>query len=163
MGVCYESAQTRKFKLGRTEVIRSASQEAKDWITSMLDPHVAVRAVVRVQARATTWADPYPSYFTTHLLQDSKRVELFRKACARHLTYAALAADGKGVDRHLFGLRMLLKEGETKPEIFTDPAFAKTSHWEMSTSSLLSDYLDGWGYGEGTPGRALRETIARAR
>jgi carnitine O-acetyltransferase len=51
MGVCYESAQTRKFKLGRTEVIRSASQEAKDWITSMLDPHVAVRAAVRVQAR----------------------------------------------------------------------------------------------------------------
>lgn len=36
MGVCYESAQTRKFKLGRTEVIRSSSQEAKQWIESML-------------------------------------------------------------------------------------------------------------------------------
>lgn len=36
MGVCYESAQTRKFKEGRTEVIRSSSQEAKDWIESMV-------------------------------------------------------------------------------------------------------------------------------
>lgn len=36
------------------------------------------------------------------------------------------------------------------PEMFKDSAFAKTSHWEMSTSSLVSEYLDGWGYGEGT-------------
>lgn len=89
---------------------------------------------------------------------------LFRKACERHLKYAALAADGRGVDRHLFGLRMLLEEGEPKPDIFTDPAFAKTSHWEMSTSSLVSDYLDGWGYGEGqSPSLFGRCACARAR
>ena len=37
-GVCYESAQTRKYQLGRTEVIRSASNESKAWAEPMLDP-----------------------------------------------------------------------------------------------------------------------------
>lgn len=81
--------------------------------------------------------------------QDETRAKLFRQAVARHLQYAAWAADGQGVDRHLFGLKKVLKEGEPLPEIYTDPAFSRTSHWELSTSNLSSPYLDGWGYGEG--------------
>ena len=41
-GVCYESAQTRKYQLGRTEVIRSASSESKAWAEAMLDPKATV-------------------------------------------------------------------------------------------------------------------------
>jgi carnitine O-acetyltransferase len=41
-GVTYESAQTRKFQLGRTEVIRSASNETKKWAEAMLDPNQTV-------------------------------------------------------------------------------------------------------------------------
>jgi carnitine O-acetyltransferase len=37
-GVTYESAQTRKYQLGRTEVIRSASKESKAWVDAMVDP-----------------------------------------------------------------------------------------------------------------------------
>ena len=44
-GVTYESAQTRKFQLGRTEVIRSASNESKAWAEAMLDPAETVRIV----------------------------------------------------------------------------------------------------------------------
>lgn len=40
--VVYESAQTRKFQLGRTEVIRSTSNEGKEWVLSMLDPKASV-------------------------------------------------------------------------------------------------------------------------
>ena len=43
-GVCYESAQTRKYQLGRTEVIRSASNESKAWAEAMLDPSQTVSA-----------------------------------------------------------------------------------------------------------------------
>lgn len=43
----------------------------------------------------------------------------------------------------------MLKEGEPLPEIYTDPAFGQSCHWELSTSQLSSRYLDGWGYGEG--------------
>lgn len=41
-GVAYESAQTRKFQLGRTEVIRSASNESKAWAEAMLNPTITV-------------------------------------------------------------------------------------------------------------------------
>ena len=76
------------------------------------------------------------------------RATLFRRAVSRHLQYAAWAADGQGVDRHLFGLKKMLKEGEPLPKIYEDPAFAKASHWELATSQLSSNYLDGWGFGE---------------
>jgi carnitine O-acetyltransferase len=42
-GVCYESAQTRKYQRGRTEVIRSASNESKAWAEAMLSPKETVR------------------------------------------------------------------------------------------------------------------------
>lgn len=41
-GVTYESAQTRAYQLGRTEVIRSASNETKAWAEAMLDPDQTV-------------------------------------------------------------------------------------------------------------------------
>jgi carnitine O-acetyltransferase len=120
-GVTYESCQTRKFLLGRTEVIRSCSEEAIDWVKAMLDPKAS----------------------------DLDREKTFRKAVTRHIQYSSWAADAQGVDRHLFGLKKLVGKGETTPEVFNDPAYAKSGHWEMSTSQLSSKYLDGWGYGEG--------------
>ncbi|KAG8779386.1 Carnitine O-acetyltransferase mitochondrial [Ceratobasidium sp. 428] len=122
-GVCYESAQTRKFKRGRTEVIRSASVQSGEWARAMLDRNV----------------------------DDITRHDLFRAAVKQHLTYASWAADGQGVDRHLFGLKKMLREGESVPGIYTDPSYGKSNHWELSTSQLSSEYLDGWGYGEVVP------------
>lgn len=55
MGVCYESAQTRKFKLGRTEVIRSASKEGKDWIEAMMDPLVSVCLILTLHSFSPGW------------------------------------------------------------------------------------------------------------
>lgn len=74
---------------------------------------------------------------------------LFRAAIRRHLQYSAWAADGQAVDRHLFGLKKMLKAGEVVPALYTDEAYTKTSHWELSTSQLSSPFIDGWGYGEG--------------
>ncbi|KIJ54690.1 hypothetical protein M422DRAFT_24596 [Sphaerobolus stellatus SS14] len=121
--VTYESCQTRKFREGRTEVIRSASSESKAWAEAMVDPEQT----------------------------DEARAALFRKAVSRHLQYAAWAADGQGVDRHLFGLKKLIKEGEPIPEIYKDETFGKTNHWELLTSQLSSPFIDGWGYGEVVP------------
>jgi carnitine O-acetyltransferase len=53
------------------------------------------------------------------------------------------------LDRHLFGLKKCLREGEPLPEIYKDESFSKSNHWELSTSQLSSPYLEGWGYGEG--------------
>jgi carnitine O-acetyltransferase len=43
----------------------------------------------------------------------------------------------------------VIREGEPLPEIYRDESFSKTSHWELSTSQLSSNFIDGWGYGEG--------------
>jgi carnitine O-acetyltransferase len=88
-----QSAATRKYALGRTEVIRTASNESKAWAEAMLDPEQSVRAsslVFKCQLN-------HP--------QDAHRAELFRAAVKRHAEYSAWAADGQGVDRHLFGLK----------------------------------------------------------
>ncbi len=42
--VTYESAQTRKFQRGRTEVIRAASEQGKAWVDAMVDPNATVRS-----------------------------------------------------------------------------------------------------------------------
>jgi Choline/Carnitine o-acyltransferase len=47
-GVAYESAQTRKYQLGRTEVIRGASNETKAWAEAMLNQAETVRGVVQL-------------------------------------------------------------------------------------------------------------------
>ncbi|BEI82817.1 hypothetical protein CcaverHIS002_0306850 [Cutaneotrichosporon cavernicola] len=121
--VCYESCQTRKFLLGRTEVIRTVSSESRAFVEAMNDP------------KAT----------------DAEREKRFRAAATRHGQYTAWAADAQGVDRHLFGLKKEIRENEEVPAIFSDPNFAKSSHWSLSTSQLTSKYLDGWGYGEVVP------------
>ena len=140
-GVCYESAQTRKYQLGRTEVIRSASKESKAWAEAMLNPHETVSAIRR----------PRRPRILTLFRQDAHRAVLFKRAVARHVQYSAWAADGQGADRHLFGLKKMLAHGEEVPEIYTDKAFSQTNHWELSTSQLSSKFLDGWGYGEVVP------------
>lgn len=144
-GVTYESAQTRKYQLGRTEVIRSASNETKEWAEAMLDLDQTVNHTYFFQDKLLSSLRALPVSF-----QDEHRSTLFRRAVGHHLQYAAWAADGQGVDRHLFGLKKMLKDGESTPKFYQDPAFSKTSHWELSTSQLSSPYFDGWGYGEGS-------------
>ena len=74
----YESAQTRKFKRGRTEVIRSATPEVLEWCQVMESDAPA-----------------------------AKKAEMMKRAAGSHIKYAGLAADGKGVDRHFFGMSTL--------------------------------------------------------
>ena len=62
-----------------------------------------------------------------------------------------MAAEGKGVDRHFFGLKKCLKEGEELPAIYSDPSFIKGSHWVLSTSQLTSEFFESWGYAEVVP------------
>ncbi|PLW46208.1 hypothetical protein PCANC_08804 [Puccinia coronata f. sp. avenae] len=121
--VTYESCQTRKFKLGRTEVIRSCSIEALEWCKAMEDV-----------------CSDWPA-----------RLEKFRLAAKAHLAYAKEASDGQGVDRHLLGLRLSLKPGEEMPALFQDPIYKESTNWTLSTSTLPSEYFNGLGYGAVVP------------
>ncbi|KAF4125320.1 hypothetical protein GMORB2_4160 [Geosmithia morbida] len=116
----YESAATRRFQLGRTETCRTVSDESTRWCKSMVDASIP----------------------------DSTKVDLFRKAVNSHLEYITAAVDGKGVDRHLFGLKKLLEPGQELPEIYKDPAYGYSSSWYISSSQLSSEYFNGYGWSQ---------------
>merc|ERR1712157_591112 len=80
----YESAATRKFQEGRTETCRTVSDDSVAFCSAMQNPAISL---------------------------DECR-GLFRKALDAHVKYISDAGDGKGVDRHLFGLKKMLKDGE---------------------------------------------------
>ena len=116
----YESAATRRFQQGRTETCRSVSDESVAFCNGMADPEVPPEECVK----------------------------LFRAALDAHVKYVTDASDGRGVDRHLFGLKKLLREGEELPTLYKDPAFAYSSTWFLSTSQLSSEYVNGYGWSQ---------------
>jgi carnitine O-acetyltransferase len=116
----YESAATRKYQLGRTETTRTVSDDSVAFCDAMADPSVSREEAER----------------------------LFREAVKAHVQYTADASDGYGVDRHLFGLKKLVQEGEELPEIFKDPAFGYSSSWYISSSQLSSEYFNGYGWSQ---------------
>ncbi|KAI9503896.1 Carnitine O-acetyltransferase mitochondrial [Coemansia spiralis] len=119
----YEASMTRKFRHGRTETCRSVSNESTTWCRAMGNMSVDLE----------------------------ERVRLFRLALVKHTQLTREAVEAKGVDRHLLGLRMVLRSGEKKPEIFEDPAYSYSSHWYLSTSQISSENFTSYGWSEVTP------------
>ena len=67
------------------------------------------------------------------------------RALQTHGRLTRNAALGKGIDRHLLGLSLVLGENEA-PGIFTDPYFIKSQEWKLSTSGLSAGtYFRGTG------------------
>jgi len=59
------------------------------------------------------------------------------KALRGHSEYAAAVVKGNGCDRHLLGLMLIAKElGEEAPEIFSDPAWTRSTRHRLSTSQV---------------------------
>ncbi|KAA1119532.1 Carnitine O-acetyltransferase mitochondrial [Puccinia graminis f. sp. tritici] len=121
--VTWEPSQTRKFKLGRTEVIRSCSIEALEWCKAM-------------ENDGADW---------------SARLEKFKIAVKAHLSYSQQASEGQAVDRHLLGLRLSLKPGEEIPPLFQDPVYKESTSWKVATSHMPSENFSGFGYGAVVP------------
>lgn len=67
--------------------------------------------------------------------QDQVRYELLQQACLVHNTITKDAALGRGVDRHLLGLRLQLQAGEWSP-FLDDKLFGLSQEWKLSTSGL---------------------------
>ncbi|KAF0702512.1 hypothetical protein AaE_015884 [Aphanomyces astaci] len=120
----YEASQVRVFLHGRTETTRSCSSASHAFANMMVQ--------------------------TSPVDQLSVKAGLCRDACNAHVKYMKIAAQSKGVDRHLLGLRLCLQPGESAA-LFDDPVFALSKYWQISTSHLTHDLFDGWGWGEVVP------------
>jgi carnitine O-acetyltransferase len=64
------------------------------------------------------------------------------------VAYLAAASNGKGVDRHLLGLRLVKKADELMHPMFTHPSFKTSGSWILSSSALFSgERVWGTGFG----------------
>merc|ERR1711964_26287 len=116
----YESAATRRFQQGRTETCRSVSDDSVAFCKAITD----------------------------HSVENETAIAAFRKAVNSHVEYISAASDGKGVDRHLFGLKKLIGPNEELPSIYKDPAYTYSSTWFISSSQLSSEYYNGYGWAQ---------------
>ncbi|KAK9510571.1 hypothetical protein O3M35_005320 [Rhynocoris fuscipes] len=110
-GAHYESASTRKFIDGRTETIRSCSEESIRFAKAMCNSQLSAQS----------------------------KANALRVAVNAHKDYTIAALNARGVDRHLLGLKLLAKENKMPlPDIFNDIAFLRSAHMRISTSQVAS-------------------------
>jgi carnitine O-acetyltransferase len=112
----YESASTRNFQRGRTDTIRSFTKGQQRFVQS-----VVKKEPVEKQAQC--------------LLQ----------AVKEHVRIAGESASGRGVDRHLLGLKLALLESGSKqlPPIFSDPLVAASANYQLLTSQMVGEMFVG--------------------
>lgn len=135
----YETASTRLYKHGRTDVIRSFSKESYELVKAVRDGR-----------------------------SDKEVYKLLSQATLAHNNQTKASSTGKGVDRHLTGLRLvydanedgvLPSEGPAAPTtgfwagarlLFGDDLLGESQGWKLSTSGLSAgDKLAGTGFGSG--------------
>ncbi|CAO3625399.1 unnamed protein product [Cunninghamella blakesleeana] len=115
----YESASTRKFLTGRTETVRSCSEESVAFTKAWDDKNVSIK----------------------------DKLSYLERALKSHGEYMKAASSGQGVDRHLFGLYFQLTPEEAKSDlaaIFKDPSYGQSQYWKLSTSNTSPGNL-AWG------------------
>ena len=102
----YEPAMTKAFFHGRTEAIRSVTQES-------------------VEFMRTFWAENPPI----------KKVEALKKACEKHSAATKDCAKAQGFDRHLYALMCLWqRQVDGDMDVLSDDEGASTNGWSSPTS-----------------------------
>jgi hypothetical protein len=134
----YETASTRQFRHGRTETIRACTPEALQMVQHFEDKSMIMQ----------------------------ERGRLVRQYLASHKAYLVAASQGQGCDRHLLGLRCMLRTQEPVPTMFdakADPAYYwRSLQFHLSTSNVSPGTVyDGLGFGPATPiGFGINYSIA---
>ncbi|KAG0002293.1 Carnitine O-acetyltransferase mitochondrial [Entomortierella chlamydospora] len=106
----YESASTRLFLGGRTETVRSCSVDSVAFVKG----------------------------FESKNTDTTEKQRLLQKAIQGHLEYMMAASAGKGVDRHLLGLRSMMQTPEEQKQalIFQDPSYIQSMYFRISSSNM---------------------------
>eukprot|EP00004_Rigifila_ramosa_P013125 TRINITY_DN2890_c0_g1_i1.p1 TRINITY_DN2890_c0_g1~~TRINITY_DN2890_c0_g1_i1.p1 ORF type:complete len:476 (-),score=111.93 TRINITY_DN2890_c0_g1_i1:29-1456(-) len=125
----YESCSTINYLAGRTETIRSLTAESVAFVSGFDNPALSAKA----------------------------KADLLRAAGNAHIQEVKEAQIGRGVDRHLYGLRHMAAQEifqnshsgkRPMPGIFLDPAYARSTTWTLSTSNLGTlESLATFGFG----------------
>ena len=72
---------------------------------------------------------------------------MLQTAIKTHSGLTRAAATGRGIDRHLLGLRCMMRPGESHA-LFEDELFTRSQTWKLSTSGLSAGHqFRGTGFG----------------
>lgn len=123
----YESCSTAAFKHGRTETVRSATEDTKRFVTNFCD------------------ANNRPSNLTLSMM--------LSQCSNSHSQLVKEAAMGMGFDRHLFAIKHLAetKSGKNVPALYIDESYIKMNNIILSTSTLSTNTIILGGFGPVSP------------
>jgi carnitine O-acetyltransferase len=119
----YEATQVRSYYHGRTETTRSVSTASAAFVKKM---------------------GMWPKMDEDDPDHRKEKVALLQEAAKAHVEYTRIAAQAQGVDRHFFGLSLLVNDGEEAPDLYSDPVFARSKRWRLSTSHLTHPRFANW-------------------
>ncbi|KAG7499951.1 carnitine O-acetyltransferase-like [Solea senegalensis] len=106
---CCDIASQRMFRGGRTEYIRSPTNQTLKFIQAFDKQNVSHEA----------------------------KLQLFREAVNAHTALTNLTIKGLGIERHLLGLKLqAIGEGLSIPKIFMDTAYGLATHWKLRTGQV---------------------------
>ncbi|KAI8146043.1 acyltransferase ChoActase/COT/CPT [Fennellomyces sp. T-0311] len=118
----YEPAMTKTFLHGRTEAIRSVTNDSVNFVETYYSPDAS----------------------------SNDKLNALRKALKSHTALTRECAKGHGQDRHLYAMECLWNrthKGEKKPQIFTDDGWKTMNHTVISTSNCGNPALRLFGFG----------------
>ncbi|XP_026834307.1 carnitine O-acetyltransferase-like [Drosophila erecta] len=116
----YESAHLRIFHEGRTETIRSTSNESKSFLMAMHSEKALI----------------------------SDKLVALQKAVDAHEKLIKEAINGQGIDRHLFGLQeMALEQGMSLPAFFRSKGYVRSVTFQLFTSQVATSHEGFMAYG----------------
>lgn len=95
----YEPVSMRAFRHGRTDTVRTVSTESIAFCDAMCSASSFCKG-----------PEGHESTVTNLRVQKNGKLALLRAACAAHSEQTRVVAAGNGFDRHLLGLRLLLKK-----------------------------------------------------
>lgn len=102
-------ASQRMFRGGRTEYIRSPTNQTLKFVVAISNPSVT----------------------------REEKLQLFREAVDAHTALTNQALKGHGIDRHLLGLKLqAIEKGLSIPKIFMDTAYGVATHWKLRTGQV---------------------------
>lgn len=119
----YEPAMTKAFQNGRTEAIRSVTEQSKLFVKSLLDQDAS----------------------------DASKIQLLHDACTAHSQITRECSQGLGQDRHLYALYCIwnqwYKDKLELPPIFQDKSWTTMQNNVLSTSNCGNPCLKSFGFG----------------
>uniref|UniRef100_A0A8C7DH96 Carnitine O-acetyltransferase b n=1 Tax=Oncorhynchus kisutch TaxID=8019 RepID=A0A8C7DH96_ONCKI len=101
-------ASQRMFRGGRTDYIRSPTNQMLKFVLNFDDPSISVRSILLNKM-----------YYYYHRESDQS------------------ALKGQSIDRHLLGLKLqAIEEGLSVPRLFMDTAYGLATHWKLRTGQV---------------------------